>query len=290
VCKLSVVAFIHSYLFVFWEVQLCYASKEVDKDSQIDEEAQDMQSLSLRSATPERVQQLVAHWSEYRTRISETQQFEMLRAFEELKPLADAKKVQKWAFWRKYATSYGTQYRLLLERSWKNNVREPALFRARLLQIVIISLLVGTLFLRLGHNQLGVRNRLAAIFITLTVAAFNGINAPIYIFPAERGVFMREKAAQTYSTVTYLLAKFTSDLPINTLLSVICGTFVYWLAGLNNSLPRWLVFTLIIFLTINIAFTLGWALSAFIVFGGFFINSNNVPVYFIWWQYVRIFR
>jgi len=132
VCKLSVVAFIHSYLFVFWEVQLCYASKEVDKDSQIDEEAQDMQSLSLRSATPERVQQLVAHWSEYRTRISETQQFEMLRAFEELKPLADAKKVQKWAFWRKYATSYGTQYRLLLERSWKNNVREPALFRARL--------------------------------------------------------------------------------------------------------------------------------------------------------------
>jgi hypothetical protein len=38
---------------------------------------------------------------------------------------------------------------------------------------------------------------------------------------------MKEKATQMYSTVAYLLAKFTADLPINILLSFTSSTLVY---------------------------------------------------------------
>jgi uncharacterized membrane protein len=46
-----------------------------------------------------------------------------------------------------------TQMRLLMERSFKNVIREPNVLRAGLIQIVVIALLMGLIFLRRGYTQ-----------------------------------------------------------------------------------------------------------------------------------------
>jgi hypothetical protein len=38
---------------------------------------------------------------------------------------------------------------------------------------------------------------------------------------------MKEKIAQMYSILIYLLSKFTADLPANTLVAIISGTLIY---------------------------------------------------------------
>jgi hypothetical protein len=83
--------------FFFFEVQLCYVPKEIEKTDQFegDEETQDDYRLTLRSSTPEQVQQLIAYWSE-RSSSFEAQQSETLRVFEGLKPVTEVKRVKKW--------------------------------------------------------------------------------------------------------------------------------------------------------------------------------------------------
>jgi hypothetical protein len=78
-------------------VQLCYVPKEIERTSQVegDEEAQDVHRLTLRSSTPEQVQQLITSWSE-RINSREVQQNEILRVFEGVKPVTEVKRVKKW--------------------------------------------------------------------------------------------------------------------------------------------------------------------------------------------------
>jgi ATP-binding cassette, subfamily G (WHITE), eye pigment precursor transporter len=80
------------------------------------------------------------------------------------------------------------------------------------------------------------------------------------------------------------------------------------MVGLNESAGRFFLFMLVIVLTSNCAFSLGYVISTatptvqvalaigpvvllpFMIFGGFLINVNDIPKYFYWLSYISFFK
>eukprot|EP01128_Nolandella_sp_AFSM9_P012768 TRINITY_DN95_c1_g1_i1.p1 TRINITY_DN95_c1_g1~~TRINITY_DN95_c1_g1_i1.p1 ORF type:complete len:782 (-),score=142.23 TRINITY_DN95_c1_g1_i1:59-2344(-) len=207
-----------------------------------------------------------------------------------------------------YAVSYARQFALLSHRSWLGILREPMLFRARLLQSLFMALLAGLIYLRLAYDQTGLSDRISGGFFIIISAMFGGINGPTYLFPAERGVYYREKAAGMYSGSMYFLAKVFTQLPVNLAAPAILATIGWWMIGFNDNFGNFLIFLLVALLVNNLGFSLGLLLSTaildpamvqrvqplillpFMLFGGFFLSADSIPVYFQWIEYMSFVK
>lgn len=134
------------------------------------------------------------------------------------------------------------QFRTLLSRAWRNYVRDRRHSVDNIAQTVVVALLVGLVrhrplrtlftrkqvFLRLGHDQPAIQNRAGVIYFLAVFTAFSSLNSALFLFPAERAVFMREVcifrssprsaslqyAKDLYGVGPYFLAKTISELPL----------------------------------------------------------------------------
>jgi ATP-binding cassette subfamily G (WHITE) protein 2 len=116
----------------------------------------------------------------------------------------------------------------------------------------------------------------------------------------------RERAGRAYDTISYFLAKFFVEIPLNVLPSFIYSLIVYWLVGLNKD--RFGEFVGIGMLETCVAVALGLAVSAAvptveaanavgpplmvigILFGGFYIDINSLPIVANWIPYFSFIR
>jgi len=197
---------------------------------------------------------------------------------------------------------------LLLIRSFLMTFRNPMMTYARLIQTVVLSLMVGLIYLDLGHNQASIQNREGALFFILTNQTMGGLMNVIMLFPTERMVFIREHATGAYGTLSYYLARVLSDLPFMLFFPCVFSAIVYWMCGLNNQADKFFIFYAALALSSLSAQSLGLMLSCgapnanmamvalpvlfipLMLFGGFFLNTSDIPVYFIWIQYFSFFK
>jgi ABC-type multidrug transport system permease subunit len=151
-------------------------------------------------------------------------------------------------------------------------------------------------------------DRISGAFFVIISAMFGGINGPTYVFPNERSVYFREKAAGMYSSSLYFISKVITQLPINVLAPTLLITPAYWMMRLNDGFPEFLILLLTAMLVSNVGFGLGMALSTaildvsvvqklqslvtlpFMLFGGLFLNSANVPDYVLWLEYLSFIK
>jgi len=90
------------------------------------------------------------------------------------------------------------------------------------------------------------------------IACFTVIN----VFPVERIIVLRERAAGTYRTLPYFFAKSVAELPQQIAFPLLFSLIVYWMMGLQNNGVKWVHFTLIVELSSISAVSLGLAISA----------------------------
>jgi ATP-binding cassette subfamily G (WHITE) protein 1 len=140
------------------------------------------------------------------------------------------------------------------------------------------------------------------------------------IFPDERPVFLREVNNNMYSVSAYFFGKIIAELPASILTPVIYGSIVYFAIGLstvysytfplycnismllNDDLVGILIliyssggaYALIIssiFSDKQLAVTLTPVLIIpFMLFAGFFVNQDNIPIWLIEFQYLSFFK
>eukprot|EP01120_Amphizonella_sp_Union-15-10_P008908 TRINITY_DN3290_c0_g1_i1.p1 TRINITY_DN3290_c0_g1~~TRINITY_DN3290_c0_g1_i1.p1 ORF type:complete len:494 (+),score=38.90 TRINITY_DN3290_c0_g1_i1:388-1869(+) len=207
----------------------------------------------------------------------------------------------------KTANSF-TQFGLLFTRSWLGLMREPMQARARFMQAAFLAIFAGLIYLRLGYDQTSIQDRFSAIFFIMVSTAFGGINAPTYLFPAERSVYLRERASGMYTPHIYFLARSLSELPINVIVPVLTGVVSWWLIGWSNDIPNFIYFLIIVTLCTNVAVSLGLSMSCwihdvalvvrvqpmillpFMLFSGFFLNVDSVRPYFLWLEKISFFK
>ncbi|DBA04319.1 TPA: hypothetical protein N0F65_002081 [Lagenidium giganteum] len=196
---------------------------------------------------------------------------------------------------------------VLFRRTGLNIFRHRSLLMLHLFLSVILGLFGGLIFNHVTNDLAGFQNRSGAFYFILTFFGFASLSS-MDLFIAERPIFLRETGAMYYSAFSYFLAKAVLDtLLLRVLPATIFACIFYWIMGLQPTLEHFAMFivTLILF---NIAAgsisiligvlcrTVGAAnLSAtvalliMLLFGGFLLNSQTMPVYVAWLKHFSIF-
>jgi len=170
---------------------------------------------------------------------------------------------------------------------------------------------------------------LAGLFFICINGAFTAAFSVGAVFPKELPVFLREHKSSMYGIAPYYLAKQVADLPkqiyqpcimgvVNPNPTTHCsalsltpnpaGTVAFWMMGFSSDLNVWGAFVVLLSLHSMVCCSLGYMVScacstpdmvnAFlplailpsILFGGLFLNTANIPVYFVWLEYLSIIK
>ncbi|PVD37704.1 hypothetical protein C0Q70_00304 [Pomacea canaliculata] len=164
----------------------------------------------------------------------------------------------------RYQTSWGRQFFSLLWRSWVSLIRDVILLRVRVIQ-------------------------------TLS-------------FPNEVAIFLREYGSGLYRVDVYFLSKILAELPTFVVIPLLFITVDYWMIGLYQTGEAYIIAGAVFVLVANVAVSFGYVISTvspnvnvglalapplmipLILFGGFFLNDDSIPVYFIWLKYLSWFK
>ncbi|TMW39470.1 hypothetical protein DOY81_015450, partial [Sarcophaga bullata] len=197
-----------------------------------------------------------------------------------------------------YKASWLTQFRAIMWRSWISTVKEPLLVKVRLIQTVMVAVLIGLIFLNQPMTQVGVMNINGAIFLFLTNMTFQNVFAVINVFTSEIPVFMRETRSRLYRCDTYFLGKTIAELPLFLVVPFLFTAIAYPMIGLRPGWDHFFHALALVTLVANVSTSFGYLISCassstsmalsvgppvtipFLLFGGFFLNSGSVPVYF----------
>ncbi|KAJ3983171.1 hypothetical protein F5890DRAFT_1524940 [Lentinula detonsa] len=128
--------------------------------------------------------------------------------------------------------SWGTQFRILSGRAFKNLYRDPALLMAHYLSAVLLALFCGVFYHNITNDIAGFQNRLGFFFFTLALFGFSCLSS-LGLFANERILFMRERSNGYYSSFTYFSSKILFDiLPLRLVPPLMFGGIAYGLIGL----------------------------------------------------------
>ncbi|KAG9314939.1 hypothetical protein JVU11DRAFT_4047 [Chiua virens] len=206
------------------------------------------------------------------------------------------------------SASWGTQFRILSGRAFKNLYRDPALLTAHYLGSIALALICGLFFHNVRNDIAGFQNRLGIFFFSLALFGFSCLSS-LGLFANERILFMRERANGYYSTFTYFSSKVLFDiLPLRLVPPLLFGGIVYGLVGLVATVPAFWKFmlTLVLFnlttasviLLLSIAFEstslaslVGTLIMLFnLLFTGLLINRETVTPFLQWLHTVSFFH
>lgn len=207
---------------------------------------------------------------------------------------------------KQYQTSWINEFSVLCSRAIKLAFRERASNVVRLIQVIFFSIILGLIWLNNGRDEdvEAQRSLLGVLFFVIINQAFGGVFAVIFGFPLERSVVTRERASSTYRTSSYFLSKTVTDFPKTLFFNVIFCLIVYWMIGLRADAGAFFIFLLVIFLISTLAESLAIAVSIMtgdaqaaagiipvfvilaILFGGFFIESEQLAGWISWAKYL----
>jgi len=208
----------------------------------------------------------------------------------------------------RYESSWYVQFCAVFARCWKTTIREPMVIRVKLAQTLMLGVILGLIYLQLDLDQQGVMNINGVLFLFITNMTFTNVFGVLNSFPVEVPIFLREYGIGLYRVDIYFFCKSLAELPGILLIPIIFASICYWMVGLYASLETFLIFVGILLLTANTAVSFGYIVSAaansvttalavapplmipLLMFGGFFLNSDSIPVYFIWMEYLSWFK
>lgn len=170
---------------------------------------------------------------------------------------------------------------------------------------IVLAVFLGFLFYGLTDDIAGFQNRLGLFFFLLALFGFSTLTT-LYVFTAERLLFVRERAKGYYSPLSYFAAKVVFDiLPLRLIPPLIMGAIVYPMTGLIPQWPEFAKFItflvlfnlaaagICLFLGIvikngGVANLIGSLVMLFsLLFSGFLLNKNSIPPAVMWLQKVR---
>lgn len=170
----------------------------------------------------------------------------------------------------------------------------------------MVQLLIGMVYWQLPLEGSGVHDRLGALFFICVAQTFGNVMINTTVFPDQKLIIKRERAAGTCRASSAFLAKFVAKLPLSLTSSLILSLGVYYMVGLQSKFENFATFFginivhciassalgLLIGASVPNA-SVGQVIGAFVVaimllFGGQLVNLSNIPAAFKWIQYFAI--
>jgi len=173
--------------------------------------------------------------------------------------------------------------------------------------VLIPALLLSLTYVRLGHDQESIQDRTGLLVFCIMLMAFSSAAGVVAVYALERNAVAHEHSNNTYSLFSYYFSKFFAELPFQIMFPTVFTVITYWVVGLDTEFQKFLIFLAAIILVANIGQSIGLLVGTvvkdiaiangilplivipFVLFGGFFLNQNSTPKYFIWIQYISFF-
>jgi len=75
----------------------------------------------------------------------------------------------------------------------------------------------------------------------------------IITFQGEKPIFIRERNSDMYAVWVYVITKFFAELPVLLLVPLLQNLMTYWAIGYQNTFDNFMMFYLVILLTVQSA-------------------------------------
>jgi ABC-type multidrug transport system ATPase subunit len=215
-------------------------------------------------------------------------------------PLAVEERLQPRTFWPTFC--------LLLKRNWREQTRDMTALFMKYFLGVFFSVVFGLVYFQMGRGQVSIQDRTGILFFMAMNQAFGSSIGTSQVIPLQLKVVNRERAARLYEVLPFYCAAFCVNLPLELVPQLMNGAVVYFMAGLRPGAEAFVTFAGILALENFVGIGLGMVLSAslksvemapqvapavvvlFLMFSGFFLNDNSVPVYLSWMKYISFIR
>lgn len=196
---------------------------------------------------------------------------------------------------------------ILVRRSFRNKLRDPALTTIKLAYTSVVSLLAVLVFPRVTDDYKSIQNTLGALWYIALNSIMEGNGGAALDFPSERGTFLKESKQGLYHTLDYFIAKNLAEFPFQMAAITTYVCILYFPLGLNMTFAKFMTFYLIIFLCQLIGYGFGYTIGAFCPteqiasmvspmilspltgFGGFIVNSARINIAFRWVVHISPF-
>ncbi|XP_047530050.1 ATP-binding cassette sub-family G member 4 isoform X2 [Vanessa atalanta] len=208
---------------------------------------------------------------------------------------------------RRYATSELTQFWVVLKRTLLFSRRDWTLMYLRLFAHILVGFLIGALYYDIGDDGSKVLSNLGFLFFNMLFLMYTSMTITILSFPLEMPVLIKEHFNRWYSLRSYYLAITVSDIPFQAIFCIIYVVIVYLLTSQPLEWFRFSMFLssclLIAFVAQSVGLVVGAAMNVqngvflapvmsvpFLLFSGFFVSFDAIPVYLRWITYVSYIR
>jgi ABC-type multidrug transport system permease subunit len=183
---------------------------------------------------------------------------------------------------------------VLSERTAVNYQRNLLAYGVRAGMYGGMGLMLATIWIRLGHSDSTINDRLSVHFYSVAFLAFMSV-AGIPSFLEERAEYYRETRNGLYTTLPFVLSNTLVNIPFLLFCTILFTLICYWAIGLHPGAAAFFRFVAFLFLSIFAAesqalvvssllpiFVAALAISAFLngfwmSVGGYFIKARSLP-------------
>jgi len=131
--------------------------------------------------------------------------------------------------------SWPEELLILFRRQLTQQMRDRELLIGTAGQNVVLLIIIGFAFFRLGFDSADVLARTGFLFLVLTNASFAVLFPVITVFPLQRQVMLRERSAGVYRVSAFFFSKVLLEIPSQIIQRLLFYLVVYWMAGLQPS-------------------------------------------------------
>ena len=125
-------------------------------------------------------------------------------------------------------------------------INERSLYLYRLLEMLLLAIFIGTIFLRVPHSVVRLQETSGAMFFSVWVTLFAAISAtPVFV--RDRLVCENEYLNGAYSLWVHVLAQFVAGAPFQLATAIVFQTICWFMVGFNDSFEPWVYATLMTF-------------------------------------------
>ncbi|TMW67512.1 hypothetical protein Poli38472_011132 [Pythium oligandrum] len=190
----------------------------------------------------------------------------------------------------------------LVRRQMKVTMRNTAFIKGRGFMVILMGLLYASTFWNVDPQNAQVV--VGVLFQGVLFLAL-GQASQIPTIMSAREIFYKQRGANFYRTSSYVFACSVAQIPLAVLETIVFGTILYWMCGLESKFVTFLLFEVLLFLT-NLTFAACFFfLSAlapdmhiakpismvsvmfFVLLAGFVLTPGQIPDYFIWLYWIN---
>lgn len=206
---------------------------------------------------------------------------------------------------RSSQVSFVVQVGLLLKRDFKGMTRDNLILGYRVGLVTFMSILTGCIFLRVGETDPAdsdnIKSHFGAELMVLMVSMIGTALPSLIVFPQERPVFLREYTTNHYSTGAYFVSRLGVEAFLTAIQMFILALISYFMMKFQLGFGwHFLILYSLALASTAIAVMIGSAVTnpgaaiemlpmvfiPQILFAGFFVQPDLIPVWLRWVQYI----